>query len=168
MLQIGMLEPAGADAAAMEREIFSPKSLVKRPLLQALETDGGRPPVLLIDEIDRSDDEFEAFLLELLSDYQISIPELGTITAQRPPAVVITSNRTREIHDALKRRCLYFWIDYPSVETEYQVVLARIPEVPTKLARQVSAFIGGGRHPDLYKVPRVAETLDWDRSPLAL
>ena len=168
MLQIRMLETAGADAAAMEREIFSPKFLVKRPLLQALETDGGRPPVLLIDEIDRSDDEFEAFLLELLSDYQISIPELGTITAQRPPAVVITSNRTREIHDALKRRCLYFWIDYPSVETEYQVVLARIPDVPPLLARQVSQFIAGVRQLDLYKLPGIAETLDWTRSLMAL
>jgi MoxR-like ATPase len=168
MLQIRMLETAGADAAAMEREIFSPKFLVKRPLLQALETDGGRPPVLLIDEIDRSDDEFEAFLLELLSDYQISIPELGTITAERPPAVVITSNRTREIHDALKRRCLYFWIDYPSVETEYQVVLARIPDVPPVLARQVSQFIAGVRQLDLYKLPGIAETLDWTRSLMAL
>jgi MoxR-like ATPase len=168
MLQIRMLETAGADAAAMEREIFSPKFLVKRPLLQALETDGGRPPVLLIDEIDRSDDEFEAFLLELLSDYQISIPELGTITAQRPPAVVITSNRTREIHDALKRRCLYFWIDYPSVETEYQVVLARIPDVPPMLAKQVSQFIAGVRQLDLYKLPGIAETLDWTRSLMAL
>jgi len=168
MLQIRMLETAGADAAAMEREIFSPKFLVKRPLLQALETDGGRPPVLLIDEIDRSDDEFEAFLLELLSDYQISIPELGTITAQRPPAVVITSNRTREIHDALKRRCLYFWIDYPSVETEYQIVLARIPDVPPLLARQVSQFIAGVRQLDLYKLPGIAETLDWTRSLMAL
>jgi MoxR-like ATPase len=168
MLQIRMLETAGADAAAMEREIFSPKFLVKRPLLQALESDGGRPPVLLIDEIDRSDDEFEAFLLELLSDYQISIPELGTITAQHPPAVVITSNRTREIHDALKRRCLYFWIDYPSVETEYQVVLARIPDVPPVLARQVSQFIAGVRQLDLYKLPGIAETLDWTRSLMAL
>ncbi len=168
MLQIRMLETAGADAATMEREIFSPKFLVKRPLLQALETDGGRPPVLLIDEIDRSDDEFEAFLLELLSDYQISIPELGTITAQRPPAVVITSNRTREIHDALKRRCLYFWIDYPSVETEYQIVLARIPDVPPLLARQVSQFIAGVRQLDLYKLPGIAETLDWTRSLMAL
>jgi len=168
MLQIRMLETAGADAAAMEREIFSPKFLVKRPLLQALESDGGRPPVLLIDEIDRSDDEFEAFLLELLSDYQISIPELGTITAQHPPAVVITSNRTREIHDALKRRCLYFWIDYPSVETEYQVVLARIPDVPPALARQVSQFIAGVRQLDLYKLPGIAETLDWTRSLMAL
>jgi MoxR-like ATPase len=168
MLQIRMLETAGADAAAMEREIFSPKFLVKRPLLQALEADGGHPPVLLIDEIDRSDDEFEAFLLELLSDYQISIPELGTITAQYPPAVVITSNRTREIHDALKRRCLYFWIDYPSVETEYQVVLARIPDVPPVLARQVSQFIAGVRQLDLYKLPGIAETLDWTRSLMAL
>ena len=168
MLQIRMLETAGADAATMEREIFSPKFLVKRPLLQALETDGGRPPVLLIDEIDRSDDEFEAFLLEMLSDYQISIPELGTITAQRPPAVVITSNRTREIHDALKRRCLYFWIDYPSVETEYQIVLARIPAVPPVLARQVSQFIAGVRQLDLYKLPGIAETLDWTRSLMAL
>ena len=168
MLQIRMLETAGADAAAMEREIFSPKFLVKRPLLQALETDGGRPPVLLIDEIDRSDDEFEAFLLELLSDYQISIPELGTITAQRPPAVVITSNRTREIHDALKRRCLYFWIDYPSVDTEYQIVLARIPDVAPVLARQVSQFIAGVRQLDLYKLPGIAETLDWTRSLMAL
>ena len=168
MLQIRMLETAGADAAAMEREIFSPKFLVKRPLLQALESDGGRPPVLLIDEIDRSDDEFEAFLLELLSDYQISIPELGTITAQRPPAVVITSNRTREIHDALKRRCLYFWIDYPAVETEYQIVLARIPDVPPVLARQVSQFIAGVRQLDLYKLPGIAETLDWTRSLMAL
>ncbi len=168
MLQIRMLETAGADAATMEREIFSPKFLVKRPLLQALETDGGRPPVLLIDEIDRSDDEFEAFLLELLSDYQISIPELGTITAQRPPAVVITSNRTREIHDALKRRCLYFWIDYPSVDTEYQIVLARIPAVPPVLARQVSQFIAGVRQLDLYKLPGIAETLDWTRSLMAL
>jgi MoxR-like ATPase len=168
MLQIRMLETAGADAATMEREIFSPKFLVKRPLLQALETDGGRPPVLLIDEIDRSDDEFEAFLLELLSDYQISIPELGTITAQRPPAVVITSNRTREIHDALKRRCLYFWIDYPAVDTEYQIVLARIPDVAPLLARQVSQFIAGVRQLDLYKLPGIAETLDWTRSLMAL
>ncbi len=168
MLQIRMLETAGADAATMEREIFSPKFLVKRPLLQALETDGGRPPVLLIDEIDRSDDEFEAFLLELLSDYQISIPELGTITAQRPPAVVITSNRTREIHDALKRRCLYFWIDYPSLDTEYQIVLARIPDVAPVLARQVSQFIAGVRQLDLYKLPGIAETLDWTRSLMAL
>jgi MoxR-like ATPase len=168
MLQIRMLESAGADATSMEREIFSPKFLVKRPLLQALESDGQRPPVLLIDEIDRSDDEFEAFLLELLSDYQISIPELGTVKAKQPPAVVITSNRTREIHDALKRRCLYFWIDYPTIETEYQIVLARIPDVPAVLARQVSQFIAGVRQLDLYKLPGIAETLDWTRSLMAL
>lgn len=168
MLQIRMLETAGADAASMEEEIFSPKFLIKRPLLQALETDGLRPPVLLIDEIDRSDDEFEAFLLELLSDFQISIPELGTVKAERPPAVVITSNRTREIHDALKRRCLYFWIDYPSVEMEYQIVLARIPDVPSTLARQISHFIAGVRQLDLYKLPGIAETLDWTQSLLAL
>jgi MoxR-like ATPase len=168
MLQIRMLESAGADAASMEKEIFSPKFLVKRPLLQALESDGQRPPVLLIDEIDRSDDEFEAFLLELLSDYQISIPELGTVKATQPPGVVITSNRTREIHDALKRRCLYFWIDYPSVDTEYQIVLARIPDVPPALARQVSQFIAGVRQLDLYKLPGIAETLDWTRSLMAL
>jgi MoxR-like ATPase len=152
----------------MEREIFSPRFLVKRPLLQALESDGGRPPVLLIDEIDRSDDEFEAFLLEMLSDYQISIPEIGTIKATRPPVVVITSNRTREIHDALKRRCLYFWIDYPSIETEYTIVLARIPDVPQKLAAQVTRFMGGLRRLDLYKLPGIAETLDWTRALMAL
>src|SRR5438270_2836588 len=143
MLHIRLLESAGADRAAMEREIYSPQFLVKRPLLQAIETDGAAPPVLLIDEIDRADDEFEAFLLELLSDFQISIPEIGTIKADRPPAVIITSNRTREIHDALKRRCLYFWIDYPSVEREYEIITARVPDVPAKLARQVSAVIGG-------------------------
>ncbi len=168
MLQIRMLETAGSDRQAMEREIFSAKFLVKRPLLQAIESDGARPPVLLIDEIDRSDDEFEAFLLELLSDYQISIPEIGTLKADRPPAVVITSNRTREIHDALKRRCLYFWIDYPSLDKEYEIVLARIPEVPPALARQVVRFIQQVRQLDLYKLPGIAETLDWTRSLMAL
>ena len=168
LLHIRMLETSGEDRDSMEREIFSPRFLVKRPLLQALETDGGRPPVLLIDEIDRSDDEFEAFLLEMLSDYQISIPEIGTIKATRPPVVVITSNRTREIHDALKRRCLYFWIDYPSIETEYTIVLARIPEVPPKLAAQVTRFMGGLRRLDLYKLPGIAETLDWTRALMAL
>jgi MoxR-like ATPase len=168
MLHIRLLESAGADRNAMEKEIFSPAFLVKRPLLQAIEADGERPPVLLIDEIDRSDDEFEAFLLEVLSDYQISIPEIGTVKAARPPLVVITSNRTREIHDALKRRCLYFWIDYPSVETEFQIVLARVPDVPRKLALQVSRFIGNVRQLDLYKLPGIAETLDWTRSLMAL
>ncbi len=168
MLHIRLLEAAGSDREQMEREIFSPKFLIKRPLLQAIESDGARPPVLLIDEIDRSDDEFEAFLLELLSDYQISIPEIGTIKTDRPPAVVITSNRTREIHDALKRRCLYFWIDYPPVEKEYEIVLARVPEVPPTLASQVSRFIHEVRRLDLYKLPGIAETLDWTRSLMAL
>ena len=168
MLHIRLLEAAGTNRDETEREIYSHQFLVKRPLLQAIESDGARPPVLLIDEIDRSDDEFEAFLLELLSDFQISIPEIGTIKAGRPPVVIITSNRTREIHDALKRRCLYFWIDYPSVETEYEIVKARIPEVPEKMARQVSQFIGNVRRLDLYKLPGIAETLDWTRCLMAL
>jgi len=168
MLHIRLLESAGANREETEREIYSPQFLVKRPLLQAIESDGGPAPVLLIDEIDRADDEFEAFLLELLSDFQISIPEIGTIKADKPPAVIITSNRTREIHDALKRRCLYFWIDYPSVDREYEIILARVPDVPRKLARQVSTFIGGVRRLDLYKLPGIAETLDWTRSLIAL
>ena len=168
MLHIRLLESSGSNREETEREIYSHQFLVKRPLLQAIESEGGTPPVLLIDEIDRADDEFEAFLLELLSDYQISIPEIGTIKAVKPPAVIITSNRTREIHDALKRRCLYFWIDYPSVDREYEIVIARVPEVPKKLARQVSAFIGGVRRLDLYKLPGIAETLDWTRSLIAL
>ncbi|HVH65629.1 MAG TPA: MoxR family ATPase [Candidatus Acidoferrum sp.] len=168
MLHIRLLESAGANREETEREMYSPQFLVKRPLLQAIESDGSRPPVLLIDEIDRADDEFEAFLLELLSDYQISIPEIGTIKAAKPPAVVITSNRTREIHDALKRRCLYFWIDYPSVDREYEIVTTRVPGVQPKLARQVSAFIGGVRRLDLYKLPGIAETLDWTRALIAL
>jgi MoxR-like ATPase len=175
MLHIRLLESALASSRAggptqgeLEREIYSHQFLVKRPLLQAIESDGSMPPVLLIDEIDRADDEFEAFLLELLSDFQISIPEIGTIKAARPPAVIITSNRTREIHDALKRRCLYFWIDYPSVDREYEIITARVPDVPKKLARQVSAFIGGVRRLDLYKLPGIAETLDWTRSLIAL
>jgi len=126
------------------------------------------PPVLLIDEIDRSDEEFEAFLLELLSDFQISIPELGTITAKRPPFVVITSNRTREVHDALKRRCLYHWIDYPDLEKEVSIVEARVPEAAAGLARQVALLVSGLREMDLYKLPGVAETLDWARSLSAL
>ena len=168
MLHIRLLETQAADRGAMEREIFSPAFLVKRPLLQAIEHRGPQPPVLLIDEIDRSDDEFEAFLLELLSDFQISIPEIGTIRAERPPAVVVTSNRTREIHDALKRRCLYFWIDYPSVDREFEIVQARIPDVPRRLARQVTRFVAATRQLDLYKLPGIAETLDWTRALLAL
>ena len=168
MLHIRLLQAQGGDRVQMEREIFSPQFLIKRPLLQAIEPESDGPVVLLIDEIDRSDDEFEAFLLELLSDFQITIPEIGTIAASRPPVVVITSNRTREIHDALKRRCLYAWIDYPSIEREYEIVQTRIPDVPDRLAWQVSRFINGVREIDLYKLPGVAETLDWTRALLAL
>ncbi len=169
ILQIRMLEAAGErDEARIRQQIFSPAFLIKRPLLQALEAKNGRPPVLLIDELDRADEEFEAFLLELLSDWQITIPEIGTVRAEQPPVVVITSNRTREIHDALKRRCLYFWIDYPSFEKEVQIVRARIPEAPERLTRQIVAFVQELRRLDLYKLPGVAETLDWAAALLAL
>ena len=158
----------GANRAEAEKEIFSHEFLLRRPLLDAIDNDDAVPPVLLIDEIDRSDEEFEAFLLELLSEFQISIPELGTITAKRPPFVVITSNRTREVHDALKRRCLYHWIDYPDLEKEVSIVEARVPEAAAVLARQVALLVSGLREMDLYKLPGVAETLDWARSLSAL
>lgn len=146
-------------------DIFGESFLIKRPLLQAIETVPGRPaPVLLLDELDRVDDEFEAYLLEVLSDFQVTIPEFGTIRAQVPPAVIITSNRTRELHDALKRRCLYHWIDYPSWDKEYSIVLSRVPEAPERLQRQVVSFVQRLREVDLYKVPGVAETLDWTRA----
>ncbi len=158
----------GEDRHAAEREIFSSEFLLRRPLLDAIDNDDPTPPVLLIDEIDRSDEEFEAFLLELLSDFQVSIPEIGTIKAKHPPLVVITSNRTREVHDALKRRCLYHWIDYPGLEKEVEIVRARAPEAADALARDVAALVQGLRGMDLYKVPGVAETLDWARSLAAL
>src|SRR5437660_5659547 len=164
MLHIRLLESAGAKREETEREIYSHQFLVKRPLLQAIESEGGRPPVLLIDESDRADDEFEAFLLELLSDFQISIPEIGTVKAQSPPLVVLTSNRTRELHDALKRRCLYHWIGYPSAERELEIVLIREPGVPQALARQVVAAVHRLRELDLAKPPGVAETIDWART----
>ena len=156
------------DRRLAEREIFSHEFLLRRPLLDAIDNDDAIPPVLLIDEIDRSDEEFEAFLLELLSDFQVSIPEIGTIKAKRTPLVVITSNRTREVHDALKRRCLYHWIDYPDLEKEVEIVRARAPEAAEGLARDVAALVQGLRGMDLYKVPGVAETLDWARSLAAL
>jgi MoxR-like ATPase len=156
------------DRRLAEREIFSPEFLLRRPLLDAIDNDDATPPVLLIDEIDRSDEEFEAFLLELLSDFQVSIPEIGTIKAKKAPFVVITSNRTREVHDALKRRCLYHWIDYPNLEKEVEIVRARAPEAADGLAREVAALVQGLRGMDLYKVPGVAETLDWARSLAAL
>jgi MoxR-like ATPase len=141
---------------------------MQRPLLQAIDPANLQPPVLLIDELDRSDEEFEAYLLELLSDFQITIPEIGTIRAKEPPIVIITSNRTREIHDALRRRCLYYWIDFPTLEKEYDIVLARMPEAPERLARQVCLFVRELRTMDLYKAPGIAETLDWLSSLLAL
>jgi MoxR-like ATPase len=167
LLHIRLLNES-ADRRAAEKEIFSPEFLLRRPLLDAIDNDDAVPPVLLIDEIDRSDEEFEAFLLELLSDFQVSIPELGTITARKPPFVVITSNRTREVHDALKRRCLYHWIDYPNLDKEIAIVRARAPEAAEQLAREVAGLVHGLREMDLYKVPGVAETLDWARSLAAL
>jgi len=166
MLHIRLLEARGERAT--ESELFGPDYLLKRPLLQAIEDSHGHRPVLLIDEIDRSDEEFEAFLLEILSDFQITIPEIGTMKATHKPVVILTSNRTREVHDALKRRCLYYWIDYPSFEKEYDIVRAKVPEAPQKLARQVTGFIQELRETDLYKIPGVAETLDWTAALVAL
>ena len=166
MLHIRLLEARGERAD--EAELFGPEFLLRRPLLQAIEHSREAKPVLLVDEIDRSDEEFEAFLLEVLSDFQITIPEIGTIRAERPPVVVITSNRTREIHDALKRRCLYYWIDYPTFEKELEIVQAKAPQASDQLARQVTGFIQELRRVDLYKCPGVAETLDWTASLVAL
>jgi MoxR-like ATPase len=166
MMHIRVLEARGERVE--EKDLFGPDFLLRRPLLQAIENSRDKPRVLLIDEIDRSDEEFEAFLLEILSDFQISIPEIGTIKADRPPVVVITSNRTREVHDALKRRCLYYWIDYPTFEKELEIVTAKVPDSSSELARQVTAFIQDLRKQDLYKVPGVAETLDWTAALVAL
>ncbi|MBV9519537.1 MAG: MoxR family ATPase [Hyphomicrobiales bacterium] len=152
---------AGFDKKRIEEDIFSERFLVKRPLLQALEPGVGGVPVLLIDELDRTDEAFEAYLLELLSDFQVTVPELGLIKAPQPPIVIITSNRTREIHDALKRRCLYHWLDYPSAERELAIVRARSPGIGKRLASELVAFVQAIRKEDLFKVPGVAETLDW-------
>lgn len=169
MLHLRLLEASGADREAMEHEIFSRRFLQTRPLLQAVENSaGGTPAVLLIDEIDRADEEFEAFLLELLSDFQVTIPELGTISTDVPPVVIVTSNRTREVHDALKRRCLYYWIDYPSFEKELRIVRTKAPDVEPLLARQITAFIQEMRALELFKSPGVAETLDWTAALVAL
>jgi MoxR-like ATPase len=169
LLHLRLLEASGADRSAMETELFSRRFLQSRPLLQAIEASAaGQPPVLLIDEIDRADEEFEAFLLELLSDFQVTIPELGTISTDQPPVVIVTSNRTREVHDALKRRCLYYWIDYPSFEKELRIVRAKAPDVELKLAKQITAFIQEMRQMDLFKAPGVAETLDWTAALVAL
>ena len=169
ILEIRLLEGAHAlDPRAAERELFTDAFLIKRPLLRAIEQTRVRPPVLLIDEIDRADEEFEGYLLELLSDFQITIPELGTIRAAEPPVVVITSNRTREVHDALKRRCVYCWIDYPDAATERRIVDAKVPGVPARLAEQVTAFVQELRTTDLYKKAGVSETLDWTAALVAL
>lgn len=161
MLHIRMLEASGASSDAAMHDIFGPEFLIRRPLLEAIDPSNQKAPVLLIDELDRSDEEFEAFLLEILSDFQVTVPEIGTLTAPEPPVVVITSNRTREIHDALRRRCLYYWIDYPTLEKELAIVLTKAPEASEKLARQVCLFVKELRAMDLFKSPGIAETLDW-------
>ncbi|WP_339762232.1 MoxR family ATPase [uncultured Hoeflea sp.] len=162
MLEIRLAEATGEDdRGAIERNIFSEKHLIRRPVLQALESSNGRAPVFLIDELDRTDEAFEAFLLEILSDYQVTIPELGTIKAQEPPIVIITTNRTREIHDALKRRCLYHWVDYPAADVELEIVRLKVPGCHEELSRQVVAYVQKLRQMDLFKSPGVAETIDW-------
>ena len=167
LLHIRLLEASGGvDRKDAESELFSEEFLIKRPLLQALE--GAGPTVLLIDELDRADEEFEGYLLEMLSEFQITIPEVGTYTASEPPVVVITSNRTREIHDALKRRCLYYWIDYPDLDKEMQIVRSKVPAAEQRLAEQVTAFVQELRSTELYKVPGVAETLDWTAALVSL
>ena len=169
MLQIRMSEASGNNnGQQMAADIFSPEFLIKRPLLQAIEASQEEAPILLIDVIDRADEEFEAFLLELLSDWQISIPEIGTMRAAQPPIVIITSNRTREVHDALKRRCLFYWIDYPTLDKELRIVEAKVPEASEQLSRQVVGFVQELRKIDLYKLPGVAETLDWAEALVAL
>ncbi|HWM81515.1 MAG TPA: MoxR family ATPase [Pseudolabrys sp.] len=162
MIAIRLGEADGVvDRERLEQDVFSDRFLIKRPLLQALEPDPAGAPVLLIDELDRTDEAFEAFLLEVLADYQVTIPELGTIKAAHPPIVVITSNRTREIHDALKRRCLYHWVGYPTAERELKILRAKLPGIGKKLSQQIVAFVQALRREDLFKSPGVAETLDW-------
>jgi MoxR-like ATPase len=162
MIAIRLAEAEGeGDRERIEHDVFSEKFLIKRPLLQALEPDPDGPPVLLIDELDRTDEAFEAFLLEVLADFQVTVPELGTIKAPHPPIVVITSNRTREVHDALKRRCLYHWVGYPDAERELEILRTKVPGISKKLSEQVVAFVQALRKEDLFKVPGVAETLDW-------
>ena len=169
MLHIRLLEARGEKAE--EAELFGNDYLLERPLLQAIRqthNEENKVPVLLIDELDRSDEEFEAFLLEILSDFQITVPEIGTIKAKNPPVIILTSNRTREVHDALKRRCLYHWIDYPTFAKEYEIVTSKLPGCSEKLARQVTMYIQELRQEDLYKIPGIAETLDWTTALVAL
>ncbi|GLS40805.1 ATPase [Mesorhizobium tianshanense] len=162
MIEIRMEEAAGkVDRSDMERNVFSEKYLIRRPVLDALTGKAGAAPVFLIDELDRTDEAFEAFLLEILSDFQVTVPELGTIKAEEPPIVIITTNRTREIHDALKRRCLYHWVDYPNAERELEIVRRKVPQANSRLSAEVVSFIQKLRQIELFKVPGVAETIDW-------
>ena len=170
ILHIRLAESRANDEqrAAIEREIFGPEFLIKRPLLQAIDDGGGAPAVLLIDEIDRADEEFEAFLLELLSDFQVTVPEIGTFVAHAPPLVVLTSNRTREVHDALKRRCIYHWIDYPDLAREATIVESKVPGINRRLALEACALVASLRRDSFYKQPGVAETIDWGAALIAL
>lgn len=169
MVEIRLAEAQGeVDRQRLSADIFGDAFLLRRPLLRALESDKRGPPVLLIDELDRTDEPFEAFLLEVLSDYQVTIPELGTIEAQNPPITIVTSNRTREVHDALKRRCFYHWVDYPSAERELEILKVKAPDVADELRAQVVAFVQRLRDRDLYKAPGVAESIDWTHALLAL
>ena len=169
MMAIRLAEAGGAvDRGSLESDLFSERYLVRRPLLDALEPHEGGAPILLIDELDRTDEAFEAYLLEILSDFQVTVPEFGTVKAAEPPIVIVTSNRTREVHDALKRRCLYHWVDYPSAERELAIVRARAPHAPERLSREVVAFVQALRGRDLFKAPGVAETLDWAQALVEL
>lgn len=162
MIEIRLAEAEGAaNRERLAGDVFSERFLIERPLLQALKPDAAGAPVLLIDELDRTDEAFEAFLLEILADFQVTIPELGTVRAEQAPIVILTSNRTREIHDALKRRCLYHWVDYPDAERELAILSAKVPEAPKRLSREIVGFVQAIRKEDLFKVPGVAETLDW-------
>jgi MoxR-like ATPase len=168
MIEIRLAEAGDESRETLENEIFSERFLIRRPLLQALTPEPAGPPVLLIDELDRADEPFEAYLLEVLSDYQVTIPELGTVKAPAPPIVVVTSNRTREIHDALKRRCFYYWVDYPNAERELEILRLKSPGAAEELSRQVVGFIQKLRKEELFKVPGIAETLDWTRALVEL
>ena len=170
MIDIRISEAAGdRNRDQIENDIFSEQFLIKRPLLQALEADEtGLPPVLLIDELDRTDEPFEAFLLEVLSDFQVTIPEIGTVAAEKPPVVIITSNRTREIHDAIKRRCFYYWVDYPNAQRETEILSVKVPEAEAELSKQIVAFVQRLRSKDLFKLPGVAETIDWTNALVQL
>lgn len=168
LLAIRAAESSGASIAEQQATLYQPEFLIRRPLLEALESQAGGPPVLLIDELDRADEPFEAYLLEVLSDFQVSIPELGSITAEQPPIVVITSNRTREVHDAIRRRCLYQWVDYPDLDAELEIVKRKVPEAASALTEQVVAFVQALRKDELFKRPGVAETLDWAHALIQL